>query len=470
MTPERWRAVDAILQAALACEPARRAAVVAAACGTDEALRAEVESLLAAHVDADDTFLERPAAGALLATDLATGLAADLVAPLTDASPLIDHAGRRPLASALDGRIPSAKGVDKLKEPAHVVPLAGVGPREQAVEYALHVTPRGRTVSARATLYVAGAMLVVGVVGGLIFERSSFVQRWTERVSVLVPPTRNVGVAVPPPAASVSLAVVNRDGQLIRAIAANRPWTPRFSPDGHRVAYGAFGAGRETSDLWVTDLDAGTTRRLTDDDADANDPQWSADGASLAYSANAAGGKDVMLSSLSGTAARVLASRPGIQFPSDWRRDGSALLVTEDGSGSHDVIVQPVDGSPAVAYAATGADETAARFSPDGRWVAYTSDASGRPEVYLDSYPRRGQRVLVSSGGGVHPVWRGDGRELYYWRDGALVAVQLGAANGSLPPIRVSQTVLFRAKYDVGVSTMYDVSPDGQRFVIATQP
>jgi hypothetical protein len=30
---------------------------------------------------------------------------------------------------------------------------------------------------------------------------------------------------------------------------------------------------------------------------------------------------------------------------------------------------------------------------------------------------------MVSSGGGVHPVWRGDGRELYYWRDGALVAV-----------------------------------------------
>ena len=85
-------------------------------------------------------------------------------------------------------------------------------------------------------------------------------------------------------------------------------------------------------------------------------------------------------------------------------------------------------------------------------------------------YPRRGQRVLISSGGGVHPVWRGDGRELYYWRDGALVAVQLGPATGSTPPVRVSQVVLFRAKYSVGVSTMYDVSPDGQRFVIVQQP
>ena len=61
MTPERWRAVDAALQAALACEPERRDAVVAEACGDDAALRREVESLLALHDGAADDFLERPA-------------------------------------------------------------------------------------------------------------------------------------------------------------------------------------------------------------------------------------------------------------------------------------------------------------------------------------------------------------------------------------------------------------------------
>ena len=66
MTPERWRRVDAILQAALAVEPGRRDAVVAAACGDDEPLRLEVASLLAAHVEAADDFLERPAAEALV--------------------------------------------------------------------------------------------------------------------------------------------------------------------------------------------------------------------------------------------------------------------------------------------------------------------------------------------------------------------------------------------------------------------
>jgi hypothetical protein len=78
--------------------------------------------------------------------------------------------------------------------------------------------------------------------------------------------------------------------------------------------------------------------------------------------------------------------------------------------------------------------------------------------------------VRISSGGGVHPVWRGDGRELYYWRDGALVAVRLGAAGGGAPPAHGAQAVLFRAPYLVGVNTMYDVSPDGERFVIVRQP
>jgi Tol biopolymer transport system component len=183
---------------------------------------------------------------------------------------------------------------------------------------------------------------------------------------------------------------------------------------------------------------------------------------------SAPGGKDVALRSVAGGGERVVASRERTQFPSDWLRDGSALLVTEGAEANKfDIFVQPVDGSPARPYAATGADEMGARVSPDGHWVAYNSDESGRAEVYIDSYERPGRRMQVSSaGGGVHPVWRGDGRELYYWREGALVAVQLGPSVKGAPPTRGAETVLFRAPYHAGVNTMYDVSPDGQRFAI----
>jgi Tol biopolymer transport system component len=337
-----------------------------------------------------------------------------------------------------------------------------------------HDAPRGaprpgRAVPARAAVAAAAVTLAVGLAGGWALADARGPERWAA-----VEPSGVVRPAAPmaaPAAVDAPLTVVDRAGRVQRAIAATRPWTPRFSPDGRRVAYGAFGAGRSTSDLWVAELAAGTTQRLTDGDADANDPQWSPDGAALAYSAGAAGGKDVAVRMLAGGAAAPLARRDGTQFASDWLRDGSALLVTEEaGPNRHDVLVQPADGSAARPYAATPADETAARASPDGRWVAYTSDESGQAEVYLDAYPRPARRVRLSSGGGVHPVWRGDGRELYYWRGESLVAVQIGPAAGGAPPAVGASAVLFRAPYRAGPNTMYDASPDGTRFVLVREP
>lgn len=313
-----------------------------------------------------------------------------------------------------------------------------------------------RMVSPRFALGLAIAGVVLGLATGVIVDRSDLVSSWT----------RPAAVAAEVPAGAPGLAIVDRAGRPLQRIAAERAWTPRFSPDGRRLAYGAFGDGRRTSDLWITELAAGTTTRLTDDDADSNDPQWSADGTTLAWSVGAPGGKDIVRRRFDGGPVRVVASRPGTQFPSDWSRDGNTLLVTDEGAGGHDIIVQPVGGLSARPYAATRADERGARLSPDGDWVAYTSNESGQDVVYLDSYPRPGHRVTISPDGGVDPVWRGDGRELYYWHGDSLVAVTLGGASGREAPAVETSRVLFRAPYQVGVSTQYDVSADGQRFVI----
>jgi tRNA A-37 threonylcarbamoyl transferase component Bud32 len=381
-----------------------------------------------------------------------------------DITPTLDAAVRRALAKQPDERFPSAAAFAAALE---------VRVSEDR--------SRGRMVSARAAMYALAAVLVVGLVGGWALANSQLISGWMGSLTSALRPgadgwqesqgaqgaQRSQGSQG---AADLSLDVVDRWGRPERAIAASRPWTPRFSPDGKLVAYGAFGSGRSTSDVWVTDLAAGTTRRLTDDGNDNNDPQWSTKGA-VAYSAAAPGGKDLVVRQTGDASPTILATRAGTQFPSDWLRDGSALLVTEEaGENKHDILVQPADGSEPWAYAATSADETAARVSPDGRWVAYTSDESGRAEVYLDSYPRPGRRIALSWDGGAHPVWRGDGRELYYWNDGALVAVQMGAPSGAAAPAVGARSVLFRARYYVGANTMYDVSPDGQRFVIVQQP
>jgi serine/threonine-protein kinase len=365
-----------------------------------------------------------------------------------DVSSSLDAAIRRALAKDPDDRFPSARAF--------------------ATALTVKSRSRGRTVSARAALSAVSIMLAVGLVAGWALARSPLV----ERVPTAFPETvaEPIGDDVewePTSAEEGSLTIVDRSGRPLRTITANRPWTPRFSPDGRRVAYGAFGRGRSTSDVWVTDLEAGTTRRLTDDENDSNDPQWSAEGAKVAYSVSAPDGKDLLMRPVGAGNPSVLATRAGTQFASDWLRDGSALLVTEEaGENNRDIIIQPVDGSAPWPFAATGADETAARVSPDGRWVAYTSDQSGRSEVYLASYPRPAHRVSISPDGGAHPVWRADGRELYYWNNGTLIAVRLDAVSGQALPAVAQSSVLFRAPYYVGPNTMYDVSPKGDQFVI----
>jgi serine/threonine-protein kinase len=391
-----------------------------------------------------------------------------------DVASYLDAAVQRAMAKRPDDRFPSAVAFAAALDTPIDAQRQDPAGRGQAS------SSRRRVVSARAAMYAAAAMLVIGIAVGWVFARGSGAWRWAggapngapngaQQPPVVGAPNQT---AVPGADSWVDapLSVVDRSGRSLKTITAEHPWTPRFSPDGRRVVYGAYGAGRSSSDVWVTDLDAGTTQRLTDNDLDNNDPQWSPDGKLVAYSANAPDGKDLLVQRLGGR-ERVLAARAGTQFPSDWLRDGSALLVTDDAAGTkHDIVVQPADGSKEWPYAATSADETAARISSDGRWVAYMSDESGRSEVYLDSYPRPSRRVQVSWGSGVHPIWRGDGRELYYWKGNALVAVSVDATSGAAAPVLGKETQLFRAKYLVGLNTMYDVSRDGSRFVIVTQP
>src|SRR6266404_3982964 len=53
-------------------------------------------------------------------------------------------------------------------------------------------------------------------------------------------------------------------------------------------------------------------------------------------------------------------------------------------------------------------------ISPDSKWLAYVSDESGHEEIYVQPFPGPGPRTRLTSGGGIMPRWRGDGRELFF--------------------------------------------------------
>ena len=271
------------------------------------------------------------------------------------------------------------------------------------------------------------------------------------------------------PASARTLSVLDRAGRKVRTLAGYGPWGPRFSPDGRRVAYAAIAREHVRADIWIADSESGATERFTTDGNGNDDAQWSPDGRAMIYSAGPELEKDIVQQSLDGGAARSLLRRPGAQWPSDWSRDGKLLLFTDvKPDNTKGVWLQRLDSGTARPYIDTPFSEAGGRLSPDGSWVAYTSNETGREEVYVQAFPMPGRRTLVSLDGGVDPVWRGDSRELYYFRGDQLIAASLAPRASGQPPAVRDRTPLFSVSvpYAHFANANYDASPDGKQFVV----
>jgi hypothetical protein len=122
-------------------------------------------------------------------------------------------------------------------------------------------------------------------------------------------------------------------------------------------------------------------------------------------------------------------------------------------------------------FVVTEFNERSPSFSPDGLFIAYTSDASGRDEVYVQPFPGPGPRTVVSTDGGREPVWSRRGDELFYRNSDRMMVVKVETE----PRFRVSiPETLFEGKFAnepvlASGSQTYDVSPDGQRFLMVEQ-
>jgi serine/threonine protein kinase/Tol biopolymer transport system component len=251
-----------------------------------------------------------------------------------------------------------------------------------------------------------------------------------------------------------------------------------LSPDGSRVAVQIM-AENGQNDIWVVDVARGMASRVTTGPSQARNPVWSPDGRELIFEGGPDGGDLYRKELRAGANASLLLKTAERVIPEDWSRDGKTLLYRTlgeenafwalplDGDGSPELVLKT--GSSRWGKWSVRLREP--KMSPDGRWLAYTSDESGRYEVYVEPLLRPGERVLVSPAGGVAPMWRGDGKELFYVsRDGQLMAVDV-REGASGPEVRMP-SVLVSADGPLALewgSDGYAVSADGQRFLVKTR-
>jgi eukaryotic-like serine/threonine-protein kinase len=253
--------------------------------------------------------------------------------------------------------------------------------------------------------------------------------------------------------------------------------TLALSPDGKRVAFERADSENQVQrNLWLYDMDRGVTTRFTFDSGWDAAPIWSPDGSTIAFVSNKSGSFDLYqkASNLAGE-DQLLYDSPVPKVPSSWSSDGRFLLYYFATPPSQ-IWALPLTGSPAdrtpIPVARSEFNEAIGRFSPDMRWVAYESNESGKTETYVRPFDQSSGssatnstavsgKWMVSSGGGGSPIWRRDGKELFYLSgDGMAMAVDVNTtgifqAGVPKPLFRVAAGLVF-----------WDVAPDGKRFLM----
>lgn len=257
---------------------------------------------------------------------------------------------------------------------------------------------------------------------------------------------------------------------------------PRVSHDGKLLAYEELrGVFRE---IRVYDLERGGTQRRGQVGVYSGPAVWRGRTRTLVVGGQTGtrnaivafepdGTEQVLMTVPENASVRNLASTP----------DGRQFAYTTQTGSQHDIwILTPGHEPLSEPLLATPGQEQGPAFSPDGRWLAYSSTESGRAEVYVQGYPK-GERFVVSVDGGANPVWRHDGRELYFaGRDGELAIMMAVAITPEGASLRLGKPEpLFNLNvagpsgepevYGVGNNSGvgYDVLPDG-RFVMVKRP
>jgi eukaryotic-like serine/threonine-protein kinase len=242
---------------------------------------------------------------------------------------------------------------------------------------------------------------------------------------------------------------------------------PRVLPDGKRIV---LEITDQTRGIWLHDSARNTLGPLAIESSDTS-PVLTPDGENVIFNSIRNGSEGLWIKRVDGSGAEEnLTATTSLQLPNSVSPDGRSIAYTAATTARRSVLLvlpREAPHKPQPLLPGLGS-RSAAAYSPDGRWIAYVSDESGRPEVYVGAASGHGATWPVSSGGGGEPVWARGGRELFYRAGNKMMAVAVRSGDAFASGAAVE---LFEADFDhnEGVDSQspdYDVSPDGQHFVM----
>jgi len=239
--------------------------------------------------------------------------------------------------------------------------------------------------------------------------------------------------------------------------------TPRFSPEGQRVAVEQTDfAGGTSNDIWLYDLRSEQMSRLTFDSSSFS-AAWAPDGRHLVYSGNR---RTVLRIPTDGSGVpETLAVRQSFPGELELARDGKTFAIRQTAAGTtRDVWIASLDSSwTERPLLQTPFNERSIALSQDGKWLAYVSNEGGTDELYVRRLEEGSGRWRVPRGGAGQPRWGPGGRELFFRVADTVMAVVM--TPGPEPTFSAPRNVLVGRFVSDAQRADWDISPDGRRFI-----
>ena len=251
-----------------------------------------------------------------------------------------------------------------------------------------------------------------------------------------------------------------------------------LSPDERKVAVSIITGRPGNRDIWLIDAARGTMSRLTFDAGDDSSPVWAPDGSRIAFQGLARQPPSALRQkSVNGTGdEEPLLPELSLSTPTDWSADGRFLAYSRITASSNDVWILPMSSGPGEGrkpfpFVEGRSLKLSAVFAPSGRWIAYQSNETGQNQVYVQPFPATGGKYQISRSGGTRPVWRSDGKELFFLAsDSSIMATSIDTARvfEAGMPARLFATATGASFAVDGGGRQYAVTRDGKRFLVNT--
>jgi len=272
------------------------------------------------------------------------------------------------------------------------------------------------------------------------------------------------------------LVWMSRDGKRLEEVGPeDRYGFLALSPDEKRVAIGRADAVYST-DIWLYELSRKVMTRLTTDPANDYAPIWSPDGRQIVFSSNRSGVAQLYRKNAdsSGPEEQLTSDPgPGNKWATDWSPDGRYLLYSQYSSKTAwDIWALPLYGDrKPVALVQNSWNDAQGVFSPDGKWIAHISTQSVPVQVFVQAFTGSpspgGAKWQVSKKGGLVPLWRRDGKELFYFVPSQMskfMAADIRIESGGIEIGTPHE--LFSAPSVNANHRSWAVTGDGQRFLV----